>query len=74
MKEKKQKPNYARICPKCQSLEVYQETPGASLNIIFCMPTRYKCKKCGFSGYVFPEIDLNEYENIKNKENDSSKA
>ncbi len=68
MKEKKVKPKYVRICPKCNSLEVYQETPGASLNIVFGMPTLYKCKNCGFSNYVFPEIDLKEFENIKNKD------
>jgi DNA-directed RNA polymerase subunit RPC12/RpoP len=56
----KQKPKYVRICPKCNSLEIYQETPGDYKNIALGLPTLYKCKNCGFTNYVFPEIDLNE--------------
>jgi hypothetical protein len=68
MKEKKVKPKYARICPKCNSLDINQETPGASSNIIFGLPTLYKCKNCGFTSYIFPEVDLNEKHNLDLKE------
>lgn len=60
MEKKKEKPKYARICPKCKSLDIVQETPGVSLNIIFGMPTQYKCKNCGFTSYVFPEVAISE--------------
>jgi len=63
-KQKKIKPKYVRVCPNCNSLNISQETPGASSNIIFGMPTLYKCQNCGFSNYVFPEVDLNEKRNL----------
>jgi hypothetical protein len=66
MKEKKQKPKFVRICPNCNSLDVFAETPGASANIVFGLPTMFRCRNCGFSSYVFPEVDINEMEN-KNK-------
>jgi hypothetical protein len=59
-KESKEKKKYVRICPQCESLDVCQETPGVSLNIAFGMPTMYKCKKCGFQGYIFPEVEIQE--------------
>jgi hypothetical protein len=69
-KEKKKKPNYVKVCPKCRSLDVYQETPGASLNIIFGMPTQYKCRNCGFTSYIFPEINFNEIKETAEKKKD----
>lgn len=59
-KQKKLKSNYVKICPKCNSLDIYQETSGVSSNIIFGIPTQYRCRNCGFSGYIFPEVDISK--------------
>lgn len=59
-KVKKQKPKYARICPNCGSLDIHQETPSDKTNIVFGLPTKYKCRNCGFENYVFPEVNLKE--------------
>lgn len=66
MKSKKQKPKFVRICPKCKSLDIIQEAPGVSSNIIFGFPTQYRCKNCGFKNYIFPEVDITHVK-IKDK-------
>lgn len=57
MKKKKKKinPQYVKICPKCKSLDVESRL---NVGIVFGMPQKYRCRKCGYSSYFFPEIDL----------------
>ena len=58
--QRKREPRYAKVCPKCYSLNVKISNQGGSAGIIFGAPTIYKCMKCGYSNYAFPEVDLNE--------------
>lgn len=38
-----------KICPKCGSTEVIPSVGGITGS--------WKCKKCGFSGTIFPEVE-----------------
>jgi len=44
-----------RICPKCGSGKI-----GKDLNILMLLgaPQQWKCNKCGFTSYLFPEIEM----------------
>ena len=59
--EKNQGPRYVKICPRCHSLNI-EITHQGSLSGLTALglPTVYRCKNCGYRGYAFPEIDLNE--------------
>jgi len=41
-----------KFCPNCGSREI-KLAAGGSIGI-------YECKKCGFRGSIFPEIELNK--------------
>ncbi len=65
-KTKKQGPKYVKICPRCQSINVQISHQGGLSGLTALgLPTVYRCMDCGYRGYSFPEIDLNE---IKRKE------
>lgn len=51
----KMKPKYVKICPKCRSLNVGMRWQSMWF---FGMPASFRCMDCGFTGYVFPEIDV----------------
>lgn len=52
---------YVKICPKCRSLNI--RTKWQSL-WFFGFPATFKCLDCGFTSYIFPEMELNE-KNVK---------
>lgn len=56
----KTKQQFTKICPKCGSIDL----PIRTDFIEMLMPTREKCKKCGYSG-LFPEIEINEIEEFR---------
>jgi len=58
----KNKTKYIKICPKCGSIDLPIKTNFFEM----LMPTPEKCKKCGYAG-LFPEIDVNEIENFREK-------
>lgn len=60
---KKVKPKYIKICPRCHSINIEVSHQGYLSGLTALgLPTIYRCKECGFKGYSFPEIDLNELE------------
>jgi predicted RNA-binding Zn-ribbon protein involved in translation (DUF1610 family) len=59
----KKKSKFVKICPKCNSLNVRVDLRGPL--VAFGLPSIYVCEECGFKGYFFPEIDLNEKEELK---------
>ena len=46
-----------RFCPQCNGKDV---EINMSTGIIFGMPQMWRCNDCGYQGYVFPEMDLEE--------------
>lgn len=54
-KNGKTKSNYVMICPKCKSTDI---TSDREMDTFGIMPIRYVCKKCGYSGNVFPEVEI----------------
>ena len=63
-KEKKQKPKYVRICPNCGSLDVEILNITKQYTFAFGLPTAYKCRSCGFSSHVFPEVSEEELNRV----------
>ena len=41
-----------KICPKCKSKEI-KLVAGGIVGL-------YECKKCGFKGSIFPEIEIKQ--------------
>lgn len=70
-KKKKVKVIYARMCPKCESVNV---TMGKRRLEAIGLPMLYQCLDCGFQNYNFPEvrveIDKDKEKKLKNKKND----
>lgn len=72
-KQKKEKPKYVKICPNCGSLDIltYNYSPTA---VAFGVPVPYKCRNCGFTSPIFPEVDVKEVEKLnKEKEKEEEK-
>jgi predicted nucleic-acid-binding Zn-ribbon protein len=44
------------ICPKCNSPDIRQETSISG----WLLPESWKCDKCGYTGILVKEIDLDE--------------
>ena len=63
-KPKPKKKHYVRMCPKCKSLETttYKDGGIASTGAI---PYSFECLKCGFVGRFFPEVAVDELEDVK---------
>ena len=55
MKKIKIKKITLKFCPKCKSVDVEKEM---ALTMIFGIPQQWKCNKCGFKNYVFPEKEF----------------
>ena len=67
-KKKIQAPRYIKICPRCNSIDIEIKGQGHLSGLTALgLPTVYRCRKCGYRGYAFPEIDLNEIERKKIK-------
>jgi len=63
--QKPGKPKYVRICPKCGSLDIEILNVTKQYTFAFGLPTVYKCRSCGFSSHVFPEVSTEELKKVK---------
>ena len=45
-----------RFCPKCKSKNVHIDI---GVTAVFGIPGKWKCRDCGFSGFIFPEKEIN---------------
>ncbi len=48
-----------KFCPKCKSTNVKSEM---AVSIIYGAPQKWRCDDCGFSGFLFPEKEIEEGE------------
>ncbi len=77
MKNKKQKSTkkeYVKFCPKCNSIDIYQDK--STMQSLGFLPTKYICNNCGYTSFNFPEIDIDELDKIhpqKKQETEKSK-
>lgn len=53
---------YAKICPKCGSINISQEK--STLQQIGALPTRYICNDCGYIGFGISEIKVSDIRKI----------
>lgn len=74
MKENKEKEKYVRICPNCGSLDIEILNVTKQFTFALGIPTQYKCKKCGFSSHVFPEVSIKDLEKLNKKLKNRQKA
>jgi hypothetical protein len=61
-----QKERYTRVCPKCKSFEVYMDASNP-LQGSLGLPPLYICDKCKYSGVSFPEVQISELDDFKEK-------
>ena len=59
---KKERKNYIKFCPKCNSIDIYQDK--STMQSLGYLPTKYICNNCGYSSFNFPEIDVNELDKL----------
>ncbi len=54
---------YVKICPKCRSLNI------SIVNKITMgfLPSEYICNNCKYTGFIFPEINVNKIKKLKKK-------
>lgn len=62
----KSKTKYVMVCPKCKSPDIYRDNSNV-LSGAVGLPSMWICNKCEFSGYTFPEVDINELEGFEEK-------
>ncbi|MEK6916803.1 MAG: hypothetical protein AABW92_03585 [Nanoarchaeota archaeon] len=53
-----------KICPKCKSVNIHKESTRGMFAITGMNPI-YTCEGCGHSGIVFPDVDNEDYEELK---------
>jgi predicted RNA-binding Zn-ribbon protein involved in translation (DUF1610 family) len=47
------------VCPKCKSIDVgLDKISSAQMAMGFA--TKYVCNKCGYLGYLFPEVPISK--------------
>lgn len=63
MLKRAKKEKYLKICPKCKSIDIGPDK--STLQQIGVLPQNYICKKCGYSGFVFPEIAISKLKEFK---------
>lgn len=51
----------AKFCPRCENADLAM-IAGGTIGML-------KCKKCGFSGAIFPERDIEEIKSKNKKQN-----
>ena len=54
-----------KICPKCGSINI--ELERISKSLIGITPPTYRCKKCGLTQKIFPEIEIGKIEEFRKK-------
>ncbi|MHA1687916.1 MAG: TFIIB-type zinc ribbon-containing protein [Promethearchaeota archaeon] len=58
-----------KICPKCKSPRI-----KPAMNVSgWLAPDLYECRDCNYVGSLYLEMDLEEYEQMKKKEQEKSK-
>jgi len=50
-------PKYKRICPKCKSTDIKTDFSDPGIVATGMFMNQFICKKCGFSGAFFPEVE-----------------
>ena len=55
---------YIRVCPKCKSPDVDRDT-STHIQGALGLPSMYVCSTCGYSGYAFPEVPKEEFEDFQ---------
>ncbi len=58
------KASYAKVCPKCKSLNIKTELRSGWF---IGLPPAFKCQDCGFKSKFFPEVEI-DANNLKEKE------
>ena len=61
---------YIKICPNCKSIDINLDK--STLQQTGALPSMYICNKCGHSGFIFPEIKVDELKKFE-KEVDKKK-
>lgn len=56
---------YVRICPECKSADIGIDK--STLQMTGALPTLYICNKCSYSNYSFPEVKVEELDNLKDE-------
>jgi len=56
-----------RICPNCGSIDIEILNITKQYAFAFGLPTAYKCRSCGFSSHIFPEVSEDELNKLKNR-------
>ena len=54
---------YIKFCPKCNSIDTYQDK--STMQSLGYIPTKYICNYCGFSSFNFPEIEIEEIDKLQ---------
>ncbi len=57
------KGQYIIVCPKCKSSDIKQD--DSVLQQIGALPSMHLCNKCGYAGYVFPEVLVSKLDTFK---------
>ncbi len=58
-KKKKEKIIYAKMCPRCKSINVHIGHQGTGSGLVAIgVPTLYRCMDCGFRNTWFPEVKI----------------
>jgi len=65
MLKRAKKEKYLKICPKCKSIDIVPDK--STLQQMGVLPQNYICKKCGHSGFVFPEVAISELKDFKDE-------
>ncbi len=68
-KRKLEEPKFIRVCPKCGSAKVIV----AKAKMHSELPSQYKCRKCSYTSYFFPETTKELLKKKKNKKISMSK-
>ncbi|MCX6741857.1 MAG: hypothetical protein NTX24_01615 [Candidatus Pacearchaeota archaeon] len=66
-----EKKKYVKICPNCGSLDILASNYSPSA-VAFGVPVPYRCRRCGFTSPIFPEVDVKEVEKL-NKDQEREK-
>ena len=59
---KKERKNYIKFCPKCNSIDIHQDK--STMQSLGFLPTKYICNNCSYTSFNFPEIDINELDKL----------
>ncbi len=55
---------YVQFCPRCRSTDIHVDFSNR-LIWTYGLPPQYQCEFCGYTSYVFPEIENEKIRKIK---------